>query len=325
VKYIIDVNDIRAAATRLAPYKVQTPLVSMRSVSQRLGRAVYLKAEYLQPTGSFKVRGALNTVLMASEADRAHGFVAFSTGNHGRALAWAATQLKVRSTVFISTLVPEFKRAALRAAGAEVVIRGSSQDEAEAEALEWARRTGSMLVSPIHPHVIAGHGTAMLEILEQCPSVEAVVVPVSAGGLAAGVALAAKSSARHIQVVGVTMEMGAAMHASLAAGKPVQVPEYRSLADSLGGGVGGDSSPTFPIIRDYLEDVLLVTENAIGQAMVLADKDENVMLEGAGATPLALAMNQPMQGSGPIVLIASGGNVDPAQFTSLREGSSSPP
>ncbi len=311
---------IAAAARRIADHGLSTPLLAAPALSAAAGKTVLIKSEFLQPTGSFKVRGAYNAVAARVIDARARGVITFSTGNHGRALGWAAQALDVSCTVFVSRLVPPYKLAALRATGASVRIVGDSQDEAEAQAWHEAEATGALMISPIHdPEVASGHATAMIEIMAQCPDVGTVIVPVSAGGLAAGIALAARATAPSVRLVGVSMEHGAAMHASLAAGRPVTVREVASLADSLGGGIGGPDSPTFPIVRDGFDDLLLVSETAIGAAMVFARRHENILLEGAAATTLALVLDPRARDfPEPLVLLATGGNVDPAVVDQLE-------
>lgn len=318
--------EIEAAASRIDARGLETPLLPAPALSAVIGRAVFLKAEFLQPTGSFKVRGALNALEAHADAARIVGVVTFSTGNHGRALAWAAALAGVPCTVFVSELTPVFKRAALFDAGATVRISGACQSEAEQLARAYAAATGAVLVPPFDDiRVIAGQATVMREIAAQCPDVGTVVVPISGGGLGAGVASVARSLTPQVRLIGVTMERGAAMHASLAAGRPVEVREEPTLADSLGGDVGGPDSLTFPIIRDGFDDVLLVDEDAIAGAMIFAQRREKVLLEGAGAASIALALD-PRSASfpEPIVLVATGGNVDPGVIDQLEARAVSP-
>lgn len=312
--------DIREASVRVAGHGLTTPLLPAAALSARLGKSLFYKAEHLQPTGSFKVRGALNAVLAQEKAAAARGVVTFSTGNHGRALAWAADIAGARCHVFASELTPAFKRAALIEAGATLIVTGSGQDEAERAARAFATETGALLVPPFDDRlVIAGQATAMLEILADCPKVATVIVPVSGGGLAAGTVSAARALAPAVRIVGVSMTRGAAMHASLKAGRPVEVIEQQTLADSLGGGVGGADSLTFPILRDGLDDLLLVDETAIARAMIFARREDGILLEGAGATPIALALDPRAAAlPSPIVAIATGCNVAPSVLDDLE-------
>ena len=307
----ITLSELKQAAKRIAQHGLTTPLVPAIALSERLGKSVRYKPEYRQPTGSFKVRGALNAVMAQATAASALGVVTFSTGNHGRALAWAAKLVGAECRVFVSELTPAFKRAALTDAGATLIVAGDGQDAAEQAARDYASSSGALLVPPFDDRwVIAGQGTIMLEIIAAFPDVATVIVPVSGGGLAAGVVSAARALSPHVRIVGVSMERGAAMHASLAAGRPVTVTEQQTLADSLGGGVGGADSLTFPILRDGLDDLLLVDEEAIARGMVFAWRSEGLLLEGAAATPIALALDARAAAlPAPIVMIATGCNV----------------
>ena len=307
----IALSELQRAAKRIAKHGLTTPLLPATALSARLGKSVLYKAEHRQPTGSFKVRGALNAVTAQAAAASALGVVTFSTGNHGRALAWAAKLVGAECRVFVSELTPAFKRSALTDAGATLIVAGDGQDAAEQAARVYASRTGALLVPPFDDRlVIAGQGTIMLEIIGACPDVATVIVPVSGGGLAAGVISAARALSPHVRLVGVSMERGAAMHASLAAGRPVTVTEQQTLADSLGGGVGGADSLTFPILRDGLDDLMLVDEEAIARGMVFARRNEGMFLEGAGATPIALALDARTAAlPAPIVMIVTGCNV----------------
>ena len=214
----VTLDDIRAAAERIRGHVVETPLVRDEALSARLGQPIWLKCEYRQTTGAFKLRGATNAILSLPPEALARGVVTASTGNHGRALAHAARALDVPATVCLSRLVPENKVQAIRELGAEVRIAGASQDEAMAEVARAVAQEGMTEIPPFdHKAVVPGQGTIGLEI----GTAEAVLVPLSGGGLAAGVAVAIKALAPGTRVIGLTMENGAAMAASLAAGHPV--------------------------------------------------------------------------------------------------------
>lgn len=305
--------DLYRARHRIRGRVVHTPLVASASLSQRIGTPVHLKLECRQTTGSFKLRGATNALLALDDAARARGVIGVSTGNHGRALAYAAKQSGVRAVICMSRLVPSNKVEAIRALGAEVHIVGASQDEAEHEVARLVRTEGLTLLPPFdHPDVIAGQGTAGLEILDDLPSVDTVLVPLSGGGLLAGVALAMKSASRNIRVVGVTMERGCAMHASLAAGRPVQVEELETLADSLGGGIGLDNRYTFRMAQERVDETVLVSEEEIAQAIRHAYHEEQLILEGSGAVGIAALLAGRVADSGTTVVLASGANIDMA-------------
>ena len=309
-------DDVRAAAKRIADVANRTPLVPSFGLAGVVDADVRLKLETTQPTRVFKVRGAANVILSNPDIDRARGVVAYSTGNHGRAVAYVAATVGLPATVCMSHNTTEDKRAALRAMGARVEVVGESQDDA-AERAQQLERAGSLLVDPINdPLTTAGQGTIGLEIVEDWPDVDTVVVPVSGGALMAGVALAVKSLAPHTRLVGVSMDRGAAMHASLEAGEPVVVGEVESLADSLQGGITLHNDHTFEMVRDLVDDLVLVSEEQIGFAMAEAVIEERIVLEGAGAAPIAALVNTDRTLFGDhIVLVASGAMVDSSTVT----------
>ncbi len=304
----VTLDDIRAAAERIRGHVIETPLVRDEALSARLGQPVWLKCEYRQTTGAFKLRGATNAILSLPPEALARGVVTASTGNHGRALAHAARALDVPATVCLSRLVPENKVQAIRELGAEVRIAGASQDEAMAEVARAVAQEGMTEIPPFdHKAVVAGQGTIGLEI----GTAEAVLVPLSGGGLAAGVAVAIKALAPGTRVIGLTMENGAAMAASLAAGHPVEVAETASLADSLGGGIGLQNRVTFALCRALLDDVILLTEAEIAQGIRHLGRAGHVV-EGAASVGTAALLAGKVVPQGPTVCILSGANIDPA-------------
>lgn len=306
-------RDVWLARRRIAPVVAPSPLVRAGAATDASGAEVFVKLENLQPTGSFKVRGAANALLTLTTSGEARGVVAVSTGNHGRAVAYVARELGLPAAVFVSRRVPPGKLAALRSSGAELVVGGDSQDEAEARAKEAATARGWTLVHPFDdPAVVAGQGTIALELLERMPELDAVLVPVSGGGLAGGIALVLKSADPAIRVIGVAMEGGSAMAASLAAGVPVAVDEVDTVADSLQGGIGLANRITFALLRRFLDDLVLVPEDAIEGAMRFALQQEHQVLEGAGAVGLAALLSGAVRLPGRrVVVVASGGNVEP--------------
>ncbi|MBB3975598.1 threonine dehydratase [Rhizobium azooxidifex] len=320
----VSIDDIRAAAARIAGRVLRTPMVQSTVLQVMTGVPVHLKLEHHQTTGSFKLRGATNAVLSLTPAERARGVVAASTGNHGRALVHAARAEGAVATICMSKLVPENKVAEIRRLGAEVRIVGNSQDEAQEEVDRLVVEKGMVMVPPFdHAAVIAGQGTLGLEIIEQLPDVATVLVPLSGGGLAAGVAAAVKSANPRTRVIGLTMERGAAMKASLDSGRPVQVEELLSLADSLGGGIGLDNALTFSMCRDLLDDVLLLSEEEIAAGMRHAYGLEREIVEGAGAVGIAALLSGRLQSSGPVVAILSGRNVDMILHRRIINGATS--
>ncbi|TLX62375.1 hydroxyectoine utilization dehydratase EutB [Stutzerimonas nosocomialis] len=315
---------IRAARQHIGEHVRVTPQEHSASLSQRLGVPVWLKLESQQATGSFKLRGAVNAVAQLSAEARRGGVVTASTGNHGRALAHAAAQQGVRATVCLSRLVPANKVEAIRALGAQVRICGDSQDAAEAMALRLAAEEGATYLPPFdHPHIIAGQGTLGLEILEQCPEVAEVLVPLSGGGLLAGVALAIKSARDQIRVHGISMRRGAAMHASLQAGHPVEVEEQPTLADSLGGGIGLHNRFTFGMTRSLCDALHLLDEPAIAAGIRHAYREERLVIEGAAAVGISALLEGLIEPRGPVVVVISGRNIDIQQHLRVINGENS--
>ncbi len=289
----------------------RTPLARSPSLGEHAAAPVYLKLEHQQLTGSFKLRGATNAVANLSDAQRRRGAVGFSTGNHGRGLAYACRAAGVRCVICMSRLVPRNKVQAIEALGAEVRIVGDSQDDAEREVARLVAEEEMTLVSPFDdPHVIAGQGTLGLEIVDELADVDRVVVPLSGGGLIAGMARAVKTLRPRARVVGVTMERGAAMYASQQAGRPVPVEELPSLADALGGGIGAENRYTFAMVRELVDDLVLVSEAEIAAAIHHAYWKEQQIIEGAGAVGIAALMAGRLPAAGATVIVTSGGNID---------------
>ncbi|HEK1766147.1 TPA: hydroxyectoine utilization dehydratase EutB [Pseudomonas putida] len=314
-------NDIYLARQRIEALVRRTPMEHSPSLSRLVGVPVYLKLESQQITGSFKLRGASNAVAQLSAEEKPRGVVAASTGNHGRALAYAASRQGVKATICLSQRVPANKVRAIRDLGAHVCIVGNSQDDAQREAERLAAEQGAILLPPFdHPAIIAGQGTLGLEILEQRPDVAQVLVPLSGGGLFAGVALALKTANPQIVTHGISMQRGAAMHASLAAGHPLEVEELPTLADSLGGGIGLDNQYTFSMTRDTCDHLHLLSEASIANAMRHAYREERQVLEGAAAVGIAALLEGLIEPRGPVVVVISGRNVDTDQHLRVLAG-----
>ncbi|CAO3360255.1 hydroxyectoine utilization dehydratase EutB [Azospirillum melinis] len=306
----IGLEDVFRARARLAGRIVATPTVASPSLTARCGAPVFLKLETRQTTGSFKLRGATNALSALPREALATGVAAASTGNHGRALAHAAAQAGVRCVVCMSALVPANKIEGIRALGAEIRIVGRSQDDAQVEVDRLVREEGFATVPPFdHADVIAGQGTLGLEIIEAVPDAELLLVPLSGGGLIGGVALAAKALRPGLRVIGVSMERGAAMHASLKAGRPVQVEELETLADSLGGGIGLDNRHTHRLAASLLDDVVLLTETEIAAGIEHAYSAEQEIVEGAGAVGIAALLAGKVTPRGPAIALLSGRNI----------------
>lgn len=303
--------DIRTARERIANKIERTPTVLSHSLSERLGIPVHLKLEHRQTTGSFKLRGASNAIASLSAEEKAHGVIAASTGNHGRALAHAAKLEGMRAVICMSRLVPQNKLDEIRRLGAEVRIVGNSQDDAQQEVERLVAQEGLVMLPPFdHPAIIAGQGTLGLEMIEQVPDAALVLVQLSGGGLASGIAAAIKGVSPGTKIIGVSMARGAAMKASLDAGRPVLVEELPTLADSLGGGIGLDNRLTFAMCRDLLDDIVLLSEDEIAAGIRHAYAEEREIVEGAGAVGIAALLAGKVKPSGPVVVLLSGRNID---------------
>lgn len=313
--------DIREARAAIAGAVLRTPLVSSAALSAKAGQEILLKLESLQPTGAFKLRGATNAVQRLTDEQRRRGVGCCSTGNHGRAIATAAARLGVRAVVALSALVPATKVRAIEALGAEVRRVGVNQDQAQVEIDRLVREQGLTDIPPFdHPDVIAGQGTIALELLEDRPDLSAILVPLSGGGLISGIAIAAKALKPEIRIIGVTMEQGAAMVESLKAGKPIEVAEVASLADSLGGGIGLKNRYTFAICRDLVDQTILVSEVEIYRGMQILFREQRLVTEGGAAVGAAALLAGKLKLDGPTAFIISGNNVDPDQFLAVASG-----
>ena len=307
----IGIDDILKAKERIASKIRMTPVVASLALEELCNMPVFIKHEHHQITGSFKLRGATNAIMNLSAAQQKHGVVGVSTGNHGRGLAYAARQAGIRCIICMSRLVPQNKIDGIKAQGAEVRIVGSSQDDAQIEVDRLVAEEHLTMLPPFdHFDIIAGQGTLGLELLDQLPDARTVLVPVSGGGLISGVATALKSTLPHVQVIGISMERGAAMHASIQAGQPIEVEELPTLADSLGGGIGLDNRYTYAMFREFVDDIVLVTECEIAEAIRHAYWSEHQILEGSGSVGIAALLAGKVALQPPVAIVASGGNID---------------
>lgn len=316
----IELADIERAWARIAGRLRVTPFEASPTLSGIAGAPVVLKLEQQQKTGSFKLRGATNAVLSLNEEQRDAGVVGVSTGNHGRGLAFSAREADVRCIICMSELVPQNKVEGIKAQGAEVRIVGRSQDDAQEEVDRLVADGMTMLPPFDHPDIIAGQGTLGLEILDQVPEVETVLVPLSGGGLISGLAAAMKAKKPSVRIIGVSMERGAAMHECLKAGKPIHVEEMPTLADSLGGGIGLDNAYTFEMTRDLVDETITVSEQQIAEAIRHAYWQERQIIEGSGSVGIAALMSGKINSEGPIVCVVSGANIDLALHHRIISG-----
>lgn len=298
-----------------------TPLIEAPDFSGQAGHPILLKLETLQPIGAFKIRGAAHALLRLDEEARRRGVVCCSTGNHGKAVAYAARHLGVAATICLSSLVPDAKVQGIAAFGATIRRCGTSQDDAQMEADRLVREKGYTDISPFdHRDVILGQATIALELLAERPDLTQIVVPLSGGGLLGGIAFAAKQIKPDIRVIGVSMEEGAAMHESLKAGHPILVTEVPSLADTLGGGINLANQWTFKLCRDYADETLLVSESEIYRGMQALFRRERLIAEGGGAVGIAALLAGKLKLDGPTAMIISGQNADLDQIIAVARG-----
>ena len=317
---MVSLADIRAAETRISGHVIRTPLVFSPSLSARTGARVYLKLESLQKAGSFKVRGATNKILINTATAREHGVVAASAGNHAQGVAVAAHSAGVRATIVMPVWASLAKQEATRAYGAEILLEGSSLEESIVRA-EALAQEGRLFIHPYDDEeVIAGQGTIGTEILDDLPDAGIIIVPVGGGGLAAGIAAAAKAIKPGIRIIGVQAAACPSLSASVAAGSPVRVGAQPTIADGIR--VAETGALTFPVLRELIDDVVLVSEEEIADAMLLLLERKHIVAEGAGAAPLAalLSGRVTIPPGSTVVPVISGGNVDsPQLFRIVRQ------
>ena len=317
-KLPVSLSDIEHAQTILDGVSVRTPIEHSRALSLAVGSEVYLKCENLQRAGSFKVRGAYVRMALLSEEERARGVVAASAGNHAQGVAQAARRLGIKARIYMPLGVALPKLTATRDHGAEVILHGHNVDEALAEAERFATASGAVFVHPFdNPDIIAGQGTIGLEILEQLPDVDTVLMGVGGGGLLAGVAIAIKSKAaelgRDIKVIGVQAENAAAYPPSLAADALVPLDTVRTIADGIA--VGRPGQLPFQIIKELVDDVVTVSEDGLARALVFLLERSKLVVEPAGAVGVAALLEGKLDELGlnpaKTAVILSGGNIDP--------------
>lgn len=317
----VAMTDVLRARRRLHGRIRRTPLVASDRLSEVTGAEVLLKLEHHQKTGSFKVRGATNAILALTDDERARGVVGVSTGNHGRGLAAAAREAGTRCVICMSRLVPRNKVEAIKALGADVRIVGNSQDDAQVEVDRLVAHEGLTMLPPFdHPAIIAGQGTLGLELFDDRPDVGTVIVPLSGGGLVAGIALAARTLSPGVRVVAVSMTRGAAMAESQQAGRPVVVEELPTLADSLGGGIGLENQYTFALVRDLVDEIVTLDEPEIADGIRYAYWHEREVVEGSGAIGISALLAGRVATAGPTVVVLTGRNIDMALHCRVVSG-----
>lgn len=307
---LVGLDDVRAARELLAGVVRTTPLEPSRPLSGALGGPVWLKCENLQRAGSYKVRGAFVRISRLSATERAEGVVAASAGNHAQGVALAAGLVGTHATVFMPVNAPLPKVAATKGYGAQVELVGNTVDESLVAAQTHAERTGATLIHPFdHRDVVAGQGTVALEILEQCPQVRTIVTGVGGGGLVSGIAVAAKALRPDVRVVGVQAASAAAFPPSLAAGEPVRLPSFGTIADGIA--VGRPGELTFRHVRALVDEVVTVREEDISRALLMLLERGKQVVEPAGAVGVAALLSGAVDVEAPVVAVLSGGNIDP--------------
>lgn len=310
----ITLEQIVAAREIVRQVISQTPIDSARFLSEKLGSPVLLKCENMQRTGSYKIRGATYRLSQLSEEQRSRGVVAASAGNHAQGVAFAARELGIKATIFMPVGVPLPKLQATRGYGADVVLTGVNVADALVAAKEFAVETGAEFIHPYdHTDIITGQATLALDILEQAPDVDTIIVPIGGGGLISGVSVAAKllgeQRGRPIRIIGVQAANSAPFPVSLEAGHPVKIQARPTIADGIAVDVPGEI--TFEVVRDLVDEVVTVSEDDISRAILLLVERAKLVAEPAGATAVAAILADKIKDAGTTVAILSGGNIDP--------------
>ena len=313
---VVTSDDVVAARETLQDVISPTPVLYSRVLSELIGGPAYLKAENLQRTGSFKIRGAYVRIARMSDAERARGVVAASAGNHAQGVALAANMLGASATVVMPERAPLPKVQATRGYGARVILHGASVEDAMAEALRFAERTGAVFIHPYdHPDIVAGQGTVGFEVIEQCPQAATVLVPIGGGGLAAGVAVAVKGLDPQVRIVGVQAEAMAAFPESLAQGHPVAVSARPTMADGIAVARPGDIA--VDVLAKLADRLVTVSEAGLSRALLLCLERAKQVVEPSGAATVAALLEYPGQFEPPVVAVLSGGNIDPLLLSKL--------
>jgi threonine dehydratase len=316
---MIKIEEVKNTKQNISSFIKETELINS-NLSQKLGLDLKLKLELNQPIGAFKIRGAMNAVLNLS--DQYKGVTCCSTGNHGKGVAFAAQKQNKKAVICMSENVPTNKIDGIKQFGAEVKIEGASQDEAEEISINLAKTEGLKYISPFDDlDVLNGQATIGLEIFEQDPDIKNILIPLSGGGLAGGIAAVLKQLNPNIKVYGVSMENGAAMYQSIKQNKPSQVKEFISLADSLQGGIGLSNKYSFKLCQKYLDDIILVSEQEIYKALQEIYYMDNIICEGACVVGVAALMNNRIKNlEGLTSTIITGKNIDPDLHKNIIEG-----
>ena len=315
----VTLQDVQAAQGRIRDFIYCSPAPHSDELSSLTGQSVYLKLDNLQRTGAFKERGALNKILTLSDDERRRGVIAASAGNHAQAVAYHATQRGIRSRIVMPLMTPLVKVSSTTNFGAEVVLHGANYDEACSEAMRQSKEDAMTFLHPFDDDdVIAGQGTIGLELLEQIPGLEAVVVPIGGGGLIGGVACAIKESNPGVKVIGVQTERLPSMLRAAEAGEPVTVPAEATIADGIAVRRAGDQ--TLPLVQRYVDELVTVDEEEIANAILILLEREKLLAEGAGAVALAALLQHKTRLNGQkTAALVCGGNIDVSLLSRIIE------
>jgi threonine dehydratase len=315
----LSLADIQAAQARIKKSLYLSPCAKSETFSKLTNNFIYLKLDNLQRTGAFKERGALNKLLTMSQEERARGVIAASAGNHAQGVAYHAGLHGIKAQILMPLTTPLTKVSATKGYGAEVILHGANYDEACAEAIDRSLAEHLTFIHPFDDEaVIAGQGTLGLEMLQQCPDVEAIVVPIGGGGLISGIACAVKETNPKVQIFGVQPSRLPSMEVALAAGKPVVLSPAATIADGIAVLRTGDR--TLPLVKKYVDQVVTVTEEEIANAILLLLEREKTLAEGAGAAAIAAVLNHKLPLSGKkVIVLVSGGNIDVTLLSRIIE------
>jgi len=319
---VIGLRDIQDARTSIRDEVRKTPLLRSQYLSGLTGSDVYLKLENLQLTGSFKLRGALNRMMKLTPEEKAHGVIAASSGNHAQAVAIGAEKLNLAATVVVPKVTPKIKIDKIKKHKVELIVYGEGYDYAERYARKLAKEKRLTFVSAYNDALVAaGQGTVGLEIVEQLPEVDSIVVPVSGGSILSGIAIAAKSLKPSVEMLGAQPENVAAMYHSLKAGRIIQIPLKRTIAEGLDGNIE-DGCITFELIQRYVDEILLFNEDTIRKMIRLLWEKEGQVVEASGAISIAPIVESPKRFTGKrTVAVITGGNIDEELLQSLLKTS----
>ena len=316
----VTLQNIQDAQKAIAPFANATPLIRSKFLSDLCSANVFLKLENMQVTHSFKIRGVINRLLNLSPEEKAHGVITASAGNHGQAVAFGGQKLGFSAKVVVPINTPKVKVDGIKQYGADLLLFGETYPEAERKAKELAQKEGRLYISAYNDAlIVAGHGTVGLEVVEALPNVEAVLVPVGGGGLISGVGIAVKSLKPDVLVIGVQSEATPIMYESLKAGKivPAHRHEPKTIAEGLAGGIE-KGSITFTIAQQYVDEVMLVREETIRQAVYLLWKNEKQLIEGSSAVGVAMLLENKDSFAGQsVAVVLTGGNIDDSLFQSI--------